>query len=217
MVLKKLSILTIAVAVLACGSSDSGGAKSTGDSGSQPADTISDAGSNNDMCADALVAVGAAQTLLLSEIQPGQFIELFNPTATALKLADSDLWLCSPFVYFDLKGEATTRDVVVPARGYATIPWPPTFQDTAAGGEVILYRGRDFGDGTKIADFVCWGSNPHGTRKTLAESVSAWQGACAEGPLAEKSLHRRANTDGRTAAAYDTQSAPSPMNCSKQP
>jgi hypothetical protein len=116
---------------------------------------------------------------------------------------------CSPFIYSAL---SNAPGVTVPAGGYATVPWPGAFTDVDAGGEVILYKDGNFGSGASIMDFVCWGTNPHGSRKPLAESVGKWSDACALA-ITGGSIHRLPNTDGTTAASYDVSSAPSPMNC----
>ena len=67
----------------------------------------------------------------------------------------------------------------MPAGVFARFAWPATFTDTDAGGELQLYADPNFGDSTKIVDFVCWGTNPHGSRKSQAEMVGKWTGACA--------------------------------------
>jgi hypothetical protein len=152
--------------------------------------------------------------LVISEINPGEYLELFNPGDTDVDLFEENLWLCSPFLYASLAEVAP--DVVVPAGGYATVPMPANFEDTDAGGEIILYRDIflpfDFADSTLIVDFVCWGVNPHFSRKGQAEKVGKWSGDCAP-PLARGAIHRVASTGGTGAGDYSVVDAPSPSDC----
>jgi hypothetical protein len=152
--------------------------------------------------------MGRIPDLILTEIVPGTAIELFNTTASDISLPGS-YQLCSPFVYAGL-GTGT-----VPAGGYLTIPWPAGFADTLAGGEVILYSNAAFGSASSVMDFVCWGTNPHGTRQSLAFSAGRWSaatGGCAPA-ITGGALHRRPGTAGTSAADYDTTSPPSPVSC----
>ena len=153
-------------------------------------------------------AMGRIPDLILTEIVPGTAIELFNTTASDISLPGS-YPLCSPFVYAGL-GPGT-----IPAGGYLTIPWPAGFEDTLAGGEVILYSNGSFGSAASVMDFVCWGTNPHGTRQSLAFSAGRWSagtGGCAPA-ITGGALHRRPGTAGTSAADYDTTSPPSPVSC----
>jgi hypothetical protein len=160
-------------------------------------------------CAPPLDPTGAAVNLVISEIDPGSHIEIYNPTGAAINLSTSSYQLCSPFVYAAL---ATLGPGTVPAGGYYLLPWPSGFTDVDSGGEVILFADGNFGDSTKIVDFVCWGVNPHDSRKGQAESVGKWTGACADA-LEQGAIHRLRGTDGTSAASYDVLSAPSPMTC----
>jgi cysteine-rich repeat protein len=148
--------------------------------------------------------------LVMSEIDPGDYIELWNTTGADIALSTASHQLCSPFAYRALS--VLAPGVTVPAGGYATVPWPANFTDVDAGGEVILYANGSFGTSTAILDFVCWGTNPHGTRISQAQSVGKWSGACASA-LVAGALHRLVMTTGTTAASYDVTSAPSPANC----
>jgi hypothetical protein len=106
---------------------------------------------------------------------------------------------------------------MVPAGSYATVPWPEDdFIDNAAGGEILLYKSAVFGNSTDILDFVCWGTNPHSSRKDQAEAVGKWSGVCAPA-LTNGSIHRKIGTMGTTAADYDVTADPSPMNCTPDP
>ena len=159
---------------------------------------------------------GIAVDLLLSEINPGDYIELYNTTGTDIALSSVQQQLCSPFTYAALQTLAPA--VVVPANGYATIPWPGFFTDTDAGGEVILFKNSNFSTSSNIIDFVCWGVNPHSSRKAQAEAVGKWQvGFPCAGAITGGSIHRIAGTDGTSASSYNVSSASSPLNCAPNP
>jgi hypothetical protein len=148
---------------------------------------------------------GLATPVVISEVKPGPggFIEFFNPGAVGFNL--TGYWMCSPFNY------ALAGAVVVPAGGYATIPWPVNFLDTAAGGEIMLYKSSNFGTSTDIVDYVCWGASNQ-FRYNQAVSVGKWVGACAPA-LTNGSISRRTSTTGTNASSYDVTLPPSPMNC----
>lgn len=157
--------------------------------------------------------MGGPQTMVISEINPGQYIELYNNTGSPIALASTAFQLCSPFNYVPLATHAPTT--IVPAGGYATITWPASFTDVDSGGEIILYADSQFTVAASIMDFVCWGTNPHGSRKALAETAEKWTGTapCVAGSLTLGALHRLPATDGIDAADYDATAAPSPANC----
>lgn len=143
-------------------------------------------------------AVGVPD-LVISEIDPGTYIELFNTTDADIALSGSAIQLCSRPAYSALSARAPS--VTVPAGGYATIPWPPTFMDVDAGGEIILYANSSFATNTAILDYVCWGSIPHMSRKDQAEAVGKWSGDCAPA-LSAGSIARLASTTGTSASDY---------------
>ena len=148
--------------------------------------------------------------IVISEIKPGPggHIELFNTTNGDFNT--TGYWFCSPFDYAQVS-------VLVPAGSYKTVPWPAAFiNDDASGGEIQLYKSGLFGTSTDILDFVCWGVNPHGTRKAQAEAVGKWSGACAPA-LTNGAIHRKIGTKGTSAADYDVTSPSSPMNCTPGP
>ena len=70
---------------------------------------------------------GLPLPLVMSEINPGEYFELYNPGDRDLDLSLENLWLCSPFLYADLQEVAA--GVTVPAGGYATVPMPAQFID----------------------------------------------------------------------------------------
>jgi hypothetical protein len=158
-------------------------------------------------CDPALVVpsdgTGIATPVIISEVNPGDYIEFFNPGTSAFNL--TGWWMCSPFNY------SPAGAIIVPAGGYMTIPWPLGFPDTDAGGEIMLYKSANFGISTDIVDYVCWGASNQ-FRYNQAIAVGKWVGACAPA-LVNGAIHRKTNTTGTGVASYDVTLAPSPMNC----
>ena len=156
----------------------------------------------------------ANQALLMSEINPGNYIELYNRTASPIDLDTVSYWFCSPFAYEALA--TIGAGVTVPAGGYAVVPWPAFFTDTDAGGEVMLYLSPAFAVNDQIMDFVCWGTNPHASRQAQAAAFGKWNSAsptsCAP-PLTNGAIHRLPLTDGINAADYSTVLPPTPQTC----
>ncbi len=145
--------------------------------------------------------------LVISEVNPGDYIEVFNTTGSTITLPGI-YWFCSMFQY----GQVA---VSIPAGSYATIPWLPSFTfATDAGGEMMLYKSNSFGTNVDILDYVIWGA-PGFSRKTQAEAVGKWVGANA-GALTG-AIHRNIGVEGNEATEYDIVSAPSPENCTPAP
>lgn len=146
--------------------------------------------------------------LVISEVNPGQYIELFNTTGSDIVLPGV-YFLCSHFVYAQVAG-------TVPAGGYATVAWPASFLTAVdASGEMMLYDSAFFGTSTDILDYVIWG-NPVFTRKAQATAVGKWIGADAPA-ITGGAIHRRIGVKGNVAAEYDAAAAPSPENCTPDP
>jgi len=203
----------------ACGDDDGTPSADAANNNADAANNTADAplpSADASICANDLspIADGTDVTadLVMSEISPGNHIELYNSTTSAIALSGVAHQLCSPFAYRSLSAIAPT--VTVPPKGFAVIPWPSSFTDVAAGGEVILYKDGSFTNGESILDFVCWGTNPHGSRKALAEEalVGKWGGACAAA-ITGGSIHRNMNSAGTGSGDYDVASPQSPVNC----
>jgi len=148
-----------------------------------------------------------ATPVIISEINPGTggYVEFFNTTASDFNM--TGWWLCSPFIY------SAVGAIVIPAGGYATVVWPATFVDTDAGGEILLYKSSSFGTSNDIVDYICWGTNPHGSRQNQANTVGKWVGTACAGALTNGCIHRITGTPGTGPASYDVAAAPSPSNC----
>jgi hypothetical protein len=157
-------------------------------------------------CDPALVVpndgTGIATPVVISQVDPGNFIEFFNPGNTSFNL--TGWWLCSPFNYAALS-------LTVNAGSYATVPWPAFFGDTDGSGEIMLYKSSNFGTSTDIVDYVCWGASNQ-FRYSQAIAVGKWVGACAP-VLTNGSIHRISGTTGTGASSYDVTLASNPRNC----
>jgi hypothetical protein len=158
------------------------------------------------------------QQLLISELSPGSFIELFNPTDADLGLAQGDWGLQARAATYYLKDLATA--VTVPAHGYAHFPWPAELLAGDAGGELALYTqvtaAADFDDGTKLVGYACWGSDAEIARKQLAEDSGKWAGDCAAA-LTMSALRRKVATTGAAAASFAVDVAVDKTACDPTP
>ncbi len=153
-----------------------------------------------------------ADDLQIREISLGNYIELFNPTDTAIDLGNKEYRLCVPFLYISLA--TTNSTTMVPAGGSAVIEWPydESVGDDPSGDEVILFADNDFENPDKIIDFVCWGSGRRSSRKTQAETGNKWSGPCAA-EVTTGAIQRTPSTDGTAANAYETDAPPGRGNC----
>lgn len=155
---------------------------------------------------------GLGIELIISEVVPGEQIELYNSTAADIALGTGTWQLCGRPWYASLATLAP--EVTVPAGGYALVPWPADFTDTAAGGEIAVYRDLSFTMPASVVDFVCWGSNPHDSRMDVALAAGKWiDGEPCAGAITGGALHRRLATAGTGTADYDGASPPSPLSC----
>ncbi|MFT6146918.1 MAG: hypothetical protein ACJAZO_003910 [Myxococcota bacterium] len=123
---------------------------------------------------------------------------MFNTTDSDIALSSISHQFCAPFAYVAL---SSSGDVVVPANGYAEVPWPANFgSDNDAGGEMMLYVNNSFGSDASIADYICWGNSDE-DRKGQAEAVGKWTGPCAPA-ITNGSIARAIGTDGTVAGDY---------------
>ena len=151
---------------------------------------------------------GTTPALIISAIDPGESIELFNDSGSSVDLSASTGDLCSPFTYVTLATLAP--ETVIGPGEYATLPWPAAFFDNEAGGQIILYNISTGHLPDNIADFICWGTGSAG-RKTQAEDVGKWSGDCVAAISAGKTIRRFTGTDGTTLTSYDP--VAEPENC----
>lgn len=156
---------------------------------------------------------GTVPDLIISAIDPGEWIEVFNPNDTPFDFDASNGDLCEPFAY--RRFDAIAPGTVLPPLSYARLPWPANFtQSSDAGGQIIIYNVAAGHAQDNIADFVCWGTGD-GDRKSQAEAVGKWTGACAPAISPGQTIRRLVTTTGTDATAYDT-NAP-PQNCAEAP
>ena len=151
---------------------------------------------------------GTTPALIISAINPGESIELFNDGGSSVDLSASAGDLCSPFTYITLATLAP--ETTIRPGEYATLPWPAAFFDNEAGGQIILYNISTSHLPGNIADFICWGTGSTG-RKSQAEGVGKWSGDCVAAIASGKTIRRLTGTDGATLASYDASAEP--MSC----
>lgn len=206
------------------GGSDSGTMRDGGggtDSGTDDEDAGpgTDAGPGDDAgppsCSATLAPTGDVPDLIISEIDPGSFIEVFNTTGADITITADQFQLCSRPAYTLLS--TVGGGVVVPAGGFAELDWPGSFADTDGGGEIALYEAPgDFFAASNLLDFVCWGANPHSgdsSRLDVAQTGDRWSGDCAPAITGGGSLVRVAGNDGNLAAHYAVSATPTPETC----
>ena len=154
---------------------------------------------------------GGIPDIIISEMKPGEYIEVFNATAGDVALSIVPWWWCMPFVY-----QPVAVPVIVPAGGYTRLDWPVfplMISMTENDGEMILYKDSLFISDTSVLDFVCWGSPSPSRRLTQGADSGKWSGSCASSIPPGGAIHRIAATDGTSAASYDVTAPPSPMTC----
>jgi hypothetical protein len=150
--------------------------------------------------------------IVISEIDPGTFIEVYNSGTGDVLLSATGYSWCNNRSY----PRFTSHNIVVKPGGRRVINWPGGGgQET--GGDVSIYSTASFSNGAKQLSYVCWGnpSNGGSTRKVEAESTASekWNGACASAIPAGGSLARLPNTEGRSASDFETLTTPTPENC----
>lgn len=163
---------------------------------------------------------GGVPDLVVSEIDPGNFIEVFNTTGAAINLG------AAPYTGYRWCSTANGArryallppTVTVPALSYALLEWPVNFTNaTEAGGQVTLYSDTGYDSPTSVLDFTCWGTGRDGAtgRETTAETAGKWGtgGACAPALATGGSLARKIATAGTAAGDYEALATPTPVTC----
>ena len=152
---------------------------------------------------------GGIPSIIISEIQPGEYIEVFNTMGGDIDLSLAPWQWCVPFRYQTVAVSAT-----VPAGGYVRLDWPAFLTNLSEShGEMILYRDSFFSSSASVLDFVCWGSPSPSRRLTQGAGSGKWSGLCAPSIPPGGAIHRIAATDGTSAASYDVTAPPSPATC----
>lgn len=147
--------------------------------------------------------------IIITEVNPGDYLELYNNSAGSIDLSATTLVLHSP------PTGSLALTGTIPSGGFRTFAWPVAFTDTDAGGEILLYTDDDdFTDGTKILDFVPWGAEPGTSRQALAEANGKWADTGNRpGAITGGAIHLLTATDGLDVADFSVSAAPSPANC----
>lgn len=152
---------------------------------------------------------GGIPQVIISEIKPGEYIEIYNTTDSDINLAAVPWWFCAPFQYVPVATQAS-----VPAGGFMRMDWPITLTNpTEANGELILYKNSVFTSATSVLDFVCWGTPSPSRRLTQGADSGKWEGRCVLSISPGGAIHRRVGTDGTSWHSYDETAPPSPMSC----
>ncbi|MBP9088786.1 MAG: hypothetical protein KBG15_21865 [Kofleriaceae bacterium] len=151
------------------------------------------------------------QDLVISELRPGTFIELYNNTVAAINLPTSTFGLQADTATYALSAEAG----MIEAHSYKTITWPAAFTISDSNGELGLFQNitlaSDYTVAANLVDYVCWGGNTP-ANVAFAQGATKWTGTCTD-ELAASSLKRLASTDGLAKASYNVTGTPDPRNC----
>lgn len=201
------------------GRGGSGGSNQAGDSGNGGGNAGGNGGTSMANCPALAPTAGARPVpdVIISEIAPGQGIELYNTTDRAIDLAMARLYLCASFVYTQAIGSGNpplTEKTSIPPRGYLKVSWPSEFETVASAmaGEMLLYRGSTVPTASNVMDYVCWGSFTGGRKTMAAGGMVLYPGDCTPA-MASGSLHRKAGTNGEGPDSYDHEAAPDLADC----
>ncbi len=153
------------------------------------------------------------ESIVISEIKPGDYVELFNRTDEPVDLTtfDAHSW-CSFPSYSPVRDDVVT----IAAKGYATIPFPTNGQGDT-NGELVLYASTDYTNQAEVLDYVCWG-NGETVRQVVALGTpigsNKWNaGGCVASIPTGGSLHRIAGNNGKDVAHYEVNVNNTPENC----
>lgn len=151
------------------------------------------------------------QDLVISELRPGTFIELYNNTAAAINFPTSTFGLQAEAATYALSAEAG----MIASHAYKTIAWPAAFAISDMNGEMGLFQNiamaSDYTVAANLVDYLCWGGNTP-ANLTFAQGAMKWTASCTD-ELAASSIKRLVSTDGLAKASYDAAGTPDPRNC----
>ncbi|MCA9218428.1 MAG: hypothetical protein KDB27_35405, partial [Planctomycetales bacterium] len=114
--------------------------------------------------------------IIISEIVPGEYIELYNSRYYEIDLNDVSQVLVSGQHHVAISDLG--QELSISARGYRQLPWPESMTATSQSGEFLLYRDNlsGFDVSWKIDDFVAWGDAVADSRIDLAIEADKWYG-----------------------------------------
>jgi len=146
--------------------------------------------------------------LVVSEVAPGDFVELFNFTSESIDLTGQEFHVESSAALVPLE-TLSGSSPMVPPLGYRVLAWPSSFVGSNAAGEIALSADSSLTATQSLVDFVCWGGGGAlPSQKPRAEAAGKWIGPCAP-PLAAGAITRFVETLGVGASDYDATSSPS--------
>jgi hypothetical protein len=233
-----LAAVLALVAVSACGDDGDGasGSGAAGPTGSQSGSgasamsaTSSAAGGSGGAagalpaCTEDLLPAEGPTDLVISEVHLGNFVEVFNPTAQDVALVIAPHYLCNRPDYASVS--SVGPEIVVPAGGYRSIPWPSGFMvPNPAIGEMALYTAPEWEIPANLLDYVCWGSGhtfgeKGNSRKDVAVTAGQWSGnddPCVAAPT-NGALRRLPQNRGELASEWDGTVTPEATDCAPQP
>jgi hypothetical protein len=140
------------------------------------------------------------QDLVIAQIKPGDFFELYNNSAASISLAARSVVLTTN----SLARAFTSADGAIAPRTYKSFAWSADLDGTAANGEMTMTT-----DGGVIVDYACWGP---GTPRSDVVTANKWKNDCASA-LTAGGIKRKTATAGVQAADYDTVAAVQARNC----
>ncbi len=140
--------------------------------------------------------------LIISEIVPGEYIELYNSAYAEINLSSADQYLVSGLHHVGVADLGSGQ--TIPARGYRQLAWPSEMSMSWESGELVLFRDNTsgFDDLTKIEDFVAWGESPTDSRIEMATKARKWYGP-PDGTLDLGAIQRIPGTLGDEVHSYD--------------
>ena len=154
--------------------------------------------------------------IVISEINPGNYIEVYNRSNAAVDLSmapfDDDRWCAQP------EYPNVTPAITIPALSYAELDWDADLSNQAndSAGELALYANGGFGSSANVLDFVCWGPTPvgpGGTRIDEAIGAGKWTGDCLPAIPTDGAINRLPSNTGISAADYTVLAPPNPQTC----
>jgi len=147
--------------------------------------------------------------IVVSEVDPGEFIEVYNAGDETVALNATGYFWCNKLSYHAF----ASHNITIKSGGRRTIPWPGG-GGTDSGGDVSIYlMGQFTGGANNIMDYVCWGNPGGSSRLSDAEGVEKWNGNCVDAIPAGGTLVRRQNRAGAQASDYEVQNTPDPEDC----
>jgi hypothetical protein len=166
-----------------------------------------------------------APPLILKEVAPTEFIEIYNPNNITVDLRQLSSGLSDPYQIIaqfhaglgaGWSAIDLPEDFSLPARQSERIPWPFGFnpEDWKNGTDLFLYQGPSNPVDVPtigIMDYLCWDRST--TLATLDDETQKWNGECVMVAGSTDSIRRLSGSTGTTNASYEVLPAPSNPVC----